>query len=338
MVLINSCISIGKIEKSEVFRITDTTFISLRNNPTDNDKIYEIRRILNSGTFYFSWTPQEDEKPFDLTLSVQRQLRTNQTDNRFFWNRAFHLHFLRFGVNTDRWLVKSICGDISISTVYVGHQQARACLISRLSSERAGTRFNVRGVDDNGSVANFVETEQSIFLESKVSSYVILRGSVPLFWEQPGINLGSHKIKISRGNEVSQPAYNRHIAMLKRRYGKCVFINLMGSKEGEAMLSAMFKAHHKFCSFAKDIPFIEFDYHAQCPRGKQENLSKILEAEIKDYMSDFGFFSSGNNVMVNSQTGCFRINCVDCLDRTNSVKTYICLEVFLFTLLLLLSL
>ncbi len=30
----------------------------------------------------------------------------------------------------------------------------------RLSCERAGTRFNVRGVNDDGAVANFVETEQ----------------------------------------------------------------------------------------------------------------------------------------------------------------------------------
>jgi hypothetical protein len=30
----------------------------------------------------------------------------------------------------------------------------------RLSCERAGTRFNVRGLNDDGAVANFVETEQ----------------------------------------------------------------------------------------------------------------------------------------------------------------------------------
>lgn len=47
-----------------------------------------------------------------------------------------------------------------IKTVYVGAAQAKACLISRLSCERMGTRFNVRGVNDDGNVANFVETEQ----------------------------------------------------------------------------------------------------------------------------------------------------------------------------------
>ena len=40
----------------------------------------------------------------------------------------------------------------------------KAVVISRLSSERADTRFQVRRVDDNGHVANFAETEQVIFL------------------------------------------------------------------------------------------------------------------------------------------------------------------------------
>ena len=45
-------------------------------------------------------------------------------------------------------------------TVYAGGKQAKVVLVSRLSCQRAGTRFNVRGVDDYGDVANFVETEQ----------------------------------------------------------------------------------------------------------------------------------------------------------------------------------
>jgi len=32
-------------------------------------------------------------------------------------------------------------------------------LISRRSSKRAGTRYNARGIDDQGHVANFVENE-----------------------------------------------------------------------------------------------------------------------------------------------------------------------------------
>lgn len=56
-----------------------------------------------------------------------------------------------------------MCGGVEIRTIYAGHKQAKACIFSRLSSERAGTRFNVRGTNDDGQVANFVETEQVIF-------------------------------------------------------------------------------------------------------------------------------------------------------------------------------
>jgi phosphatidylinositol-bisphosphatase len=47
----------------------------------------------------------------------------------------------------------------------------------------------VRGCNDEGHVANFVETEQVIFLDKEVTSYVQTRGSVPLFWEQPGVQV-----------------------------------------------------------------------------------------------------------------------------------------------------
>ncbi len=66
-------------------------------------------------------------------------------------------------MDTSEWLLKIMCGGIEIRTIYAAQRQGKACLISRLSCERAGTRFNVRGVDDEGHVANFVETEQVCF-------------------------------------------------------------------------------------------------------------------------------------------------------------------------------
>lgn len=52
-------------------------------------------------------------------------------------------------------------------------------VISRLSWHRAGTRFNSRGIDDDGAVANFVETDTVLRTENSAMSYVQLRGSVP---------------------------------------------------------------------------------------------------------------------------------------------------------------
>ena len=40
-------------------------------------------------------------------------------------------------------------------------------LISRRRFEMGGTRFNARGVDENGNTANFVETEMIVEYNSK---------------------------------------------------------------------------------------------------------------------------------------------------------------------------
>ncbi len=55
-------------------------------------------------------------------------------------------------------------------------------LISRRQHLRTGTRMNVRGLDDDGNVANFVETEQILKIGQSIFSFVITRGSVPIFW------------------------------------------------------------------------------------------------------------------------------------------------------------
>ena len=65
-------------------------------------------------------------------------------------------------------------------------------LISRRSRFRAGTRYFRRGVDRDGHVANFNETEQIVTVPSQSDpnaaattlSFVQIRGSVPVFWAE----------------------------------------------------------------------------------------------------------------------------------------------------------
>src|SRR5260221_7146001 len=65
-------------------------------------------------------------------------------------------------------------------------------LISRRSRYRAGTRYFRRGVDHDGHVANFNETEQIATVPSQADpndaattlSFVQIRGSVPIFWSE----------------------------------------------------------------------------------------------------------------------------------------------------------
>jgi hypothetical protein len=73
------------------------------------------------------------------------------------------------------------------------------CLVSRRSRFRAGTRYFRRGIDHEGHVANFNETEQLLMVEDDVPiggsqpaggefgtqlSFVQIRGSVPVFWAE----------------------------------------------------------------------------------------------------------------------------------------------------------
>ncbi|XP_061818830.2 synaptojanin-1 isoform X4 [Nerophis lumbriciformis] len=325
LVVVSGCSSVGKVQESEVFRVTQTDFISLKNDSGDEERIAEVRKVLNSGHFYFAWS--STGVSMDLSLNARRRILEDTTDNRFFWNQSLHLHLKHYGVNCDDWLLRLMCGGVEIRTIYAGHRQAKACIFSRLSSERAGTRFNVRGTNDDGQVANFVETEQAIFLDDRVSSFIQIRGSIPLFWEQPGIQVGSHRVKLSRGFEANAPAFERHFTALRSLYGKQVIINLLGSKEGEHMLSKAFQSHLKASEHAAYVKMVNFDYHQNVRGGKADKLHSVLKPQLSKFVDECGFFYySGEMGITRSQGGTLRTNCLDCLDRTNSVQAFFALE------------
>ncbi|XP_037322739.2 synaptojanin-1 isoform X14 [Pungitius pungitius] len=325
LVVVTGCSSVGKVQDSEVFRVTQTDFISLNNDPGDEDRIAEVRKVLNSGHFYFAWSATGFS--MDLSLNAHRRILEDTTDNRFFWNQSLHLHLKHYGVNCDDWLLRLMCGGVEVRTIYAGHKQAKACIFSRLSSERAGTRFNVRGTNDDGQVANFVETEQVIFLDDKVSSFIQIRGSIPLFWEQPGIQVGSHRVKLSRGFEANAPAFERHFTALRRLYGKQVIINLLGGKEGEHMLSKAFQSHLKASEHTSAVKMVNFDYHQNVKGGKADKLHSVLKPYLTKFIDECGFFYyTGETGIVRTQGGTLRTNCLDCLDRTNSVQAFFALE------------
>ena len=75
----------------------------------------------------------------------------------------------------------------------VNGQHLSLCLVSRRSRYRAGTRYFRRGIDREGHVANFVETEQILLVDAADGngeeasiqlSFVQIRGSVPVFWAE----------------------------------------------------------------------------------------------------------------------------------------------------------
>ena len=52
------------------------------------------------------------------------------------------LHPLRYGIDCQDWLLKVTCGSVEIKTIYAGVFNVKTAIISRLSCERAGTRYD----------------------------------------------------------------------------------------------------------------------------------------------------------------------------------------------------
>jgi len=75
-----------------------------------------------------------------------------------------------------RFQVLAIQGYVGVSTMALPAPPvngapviATLSLISRLGWKRAGTRFNTRGVDDDGNTANFVEVSVQIIYSFSLS-------------------------------------------------------------------------------------------------------------------------------------------------------------------------
>ncbi|XP_036911099.1 synaptojanin-2 isoform X4 [Sturnira hondurensis] len=298
LVLVTGCTSVGRIPEAEIYKITTTDFYPLQEEAKEEDRLTALRKILNSGVFYFSWP--NDGSRFDLTVRAQKQGDdSHEWGNAFFWNQLLHTPLRQHQVSSCDWLLKVICGVVAIRTVYASHKQAKACLISRISCERAGARFHIRGVNDDGHVSNFVETEQ----------------------------VGSHHLRLNRGLEANAPAFDKHMVLLKEQYGKQVVVNLLGSRGGEEVLNRAFKKLLWASCHAGDTPMINFDFHQFAKGGKLEKLENLLRPQLQLHWDDFDVFTKGEGVSPRFQKGTLRMNCLDCLDRTNTVQSFIALEV-----------
>ncbi|CDS10954.1 hypothetical protein LRAMOSA03219 [Lichtheimia ramosa] len=293
----------------------------------------QLEKLFAVGNFYF--TPD-----FDLTKTVQARtsdasLGIHAFDDHFLWNKFLISGLLDFRAKLDRkkqmdldrggFLVFAIRGYVGVESVVIENEKYDLSVISKLSCKRAGTRFNSRGIDDNGHVANFVETETVLYSDRICYAFTQTRGSVPVFWEQQGIV--NHKIQISRGSGATQPAVKRHFNELIDRYHSVCAINLLSQRENsdEAMLGSTYGSAVSQLNMPQTkVKMINFDLHAECRGANYDNVSLLLN-NARHYLDDHGYFlmDTTDNHIICTQSGVFRTNCMDCLDRTNLVQNEI---------------
>ncbi|UJR10528.1 hypothetical protein I4U23_014731 [Adineta vaga] len=353
LIFVTDEVFIGQLFDAYIFRISQVATISLRDNPEDEVFVSGIKKLFQGRCFYYATYIKTEldtnnnkpyfNKPYDITLCAQRMVQGHDSDIRFFWNRGLCLPLLKFNIDIRYWIPKVMCGGIE--TYRNPNEDIELWLISRLSCERAGTRFNVRGVNDDGAVANFVETEQVVFLpgQKNYSSFVIVRGSIPFFWHQPRFQVGAHRITISRSETLSFKSFFEHFKHLYRHYGRVLIVNLIDQRDDEKrvgdeyrnlfeLLVKTYQSKQKKAkvslNYLSEKDFVWFDYHEHARQMKGLTPEQIIDRmliqnsqySIRTELQQQSLFTYIDGNTKSLQQGVFRINCIDCLDRTNNVQ------------------
>ncbi|CAL8097427.1 unnamed protein product [Orchesella dallaii] len=333
LLVIKSKVRVGEIRSHVIWQAGEyevipfkRTNLHLAKNQVDYNATYldMINTVLSTPHFYFSHS-------YDLSHNLQsldsnspeffKQSILERADGRFIWNHSLLTTFnnmVERGQKTKkhhRFCIPLIHGFAAVSNMTANSRQFKFILISRRSWKRAGTRLFSRGIDSSGSVSNFVETEQIVEYDGDMTSFVQIRGSIPLYWSQrPNLR---YKPKPELLQHNNAEAYSKHFNELFLHYGKIVCVNLINQTGSEGSLHVAFKDQSEESSIP-NTRYEAFDFHHECRKmnwGRLEILMNRLEGEVQE----FGYYIRSRG-QIHIQEGVFRTNCIDCLDRTNVVQ------------------
>jgi len=280
---INEAGVIYKDHTSDIFRIKEVLLISFTYGTNINKLSSQTRAIvagictlLQQG-FYFSYH-------YDLTNSLQRSSKMpasgstlfDRGNKHYIWNYSLSKKFTSEFVST-KWLTPVIQGYVGTAEDEIKGKKLKLILISRRMHRRAGTRYNARGIDDNGNVANYVETEQIVIYDKKTFSYVQVRGSVPLYWSQTGMMAS---IQLTRTQEMSHAAFTKHFDDLVKHYKSVLIFDLLSdTKAGENILVQAYRNNALIYSKREDskLMYCHFDFHHERANSPVFFLYKICK-------------------------------------------------------------
>lgn len=243
---------------------------------------------------------------------------------RFVWN-AFLLRPMAGVVQRD-WTIEVVHGFVSQSNVSIFGRPVYVCLLARRSTRYAGTRFLKRGANFAGDVANEVETEQIVHDGPRACSFVQMRGSMPAHWSQDIGKMPKPPIGLDLSDPYAQtPA--RHFERLLRHFGAPVIVlNLVKKRERrrhesiltDEMVQAL-RYLNQFVAPEHGLRYEHFDM-ARKSRGGGNVMAKLAGIAERIVQQTGFYFEDPVAVQRAVQTGLVRVNCVDCLDRTNTAQ------------------
>jgi hypothetical protein len=320
-------------------------------------------RILRSARLYFSASSFFFSYDYDLSTSIQATSNSTlplwkRFDPLFFWNRNllspiidaghsnFALPLLQGFVGQRAFSITQTDGETDqvIDPADIPLQDMKApkddpsdtktkdfflTLISRRSVKRAGLRYLRRGIDDDGNVANYVETEQILSPQDwdpakKTYSLVQIRGSIPLFFSQTPYSF--KPIPVMFGSEsTNHAAFQKHFSDVAARYGEVQATSLVDKRGTEAAVGQAYEDAMEWMNESggangNKVGFEWFYFHKECGGMKFENVSILLNT-LEGALRSHGYAVRQNDQNLSQQTGVLRTNCMDCLDRTNVTQS-----------------
>ncbi|KAJ6015546.1 Phosphoinositide phosphatase SAC1 [Penicillium herquei] len=281
IIVITKAQPMGRLRGHMVYKVAATEFLPMRERPlhdTDEDTYLAlIKNLLRTGPMYFSYS-------LDLTNSFQRQSQCapelpmwKRADDRFFWNRFIQSDLIDFSLGendtsgirygpqpgVDPYILPVMFGMLRITPARVKSTSFTFALVTRRSRHRAGTRYFSRGIDEQGHVSNYNETEQIVILNDstggmsgfaggqsmsngktnqdlQVYSFVQTRGSVPVFWAEVNNLKYTPKLQV-RGVDTAVEAARKHFSEQIHLYGENYLVNLVNQKGREERVKSAYE-------------------------------------------------------------------------------------------------
>ncbi|GAB2270472.1 Phosphoinositide phosphatase sac8 [Dionaea muscipula] len=266
----------------------------------------------------------------DITLNFQRRFGLaeermskpiwKQADPRFVWNRYLLEELIEWKVGISCTLLGQSQGlSFQTAEFLLKDSPAMITLMSRRCTRRLGTRMWRRGANLDGDTANFVETEQLLQCKGFICSFLQIRGSIPLLWEQivdlsykPRLNIIDH--------EDTSKIVERHFHDLSQRYGDIIVLDLTDQRGDEGQLS---KAYAAQIESLQGVRYVSFDFHHYCGNSNLDNLQILYDEVVEDFEKQGYFLVDIEGNVLKEQNGLVRSNCIDCLDRTNVAQSFL---------------
>ncbi|KAK0142383.1 Phosphatidylinositide phosphatase SAC1-A [Merluccius polli] len=254
-----------------------------------------VSNVLATDGFYFC-------TDYDLTHTLQRLANTSpdfqemslleRADPRFVWNGN---------------LLRELAAQPE--PCRINGKIFEWVLISRRSCFRAGVRYYIRGIDSEGHAANFVETEQIVLYDGAQASFVQANARFHAFLL---VSEAQPQVQAQTPDQHNCKPRMTH-ALLSNQYT----VNQKGSEKPlEQTFAKMVSGADKGM-----IHYIAFDFHKECSRMRWHRLQLLVDA-VTEKQDEYGYFMvNTEGKTVAQQTGTFRSNCMDCLDRTNVIQS-----------------